>query len=68
MAEGERAAEREGGEHSEMSAEVTTPRGISVDAIVERVLERLGREGVQPVTPTGAGEGSSSSRGLSGGE
>ena len=68
MAEGERAAEREGGAHGEVTAEIATPRDISVDAIVERVLERLGREGVQPVTPTGTGEGSSSSGGSSGGE
>ena len=39
-----------------------------MDAIVERVLEHLGREGVQPVTPMGTGKSSSSSGGSSGGE
>ena len=68
MAEGKRTAEQEGGIHGKVSAKIATPKDISVDTIVERGLEHLGREGVQPVTPMGTGEGSSSSGGSSGGE
>jgi len=68
MAEGGHAGDQEEGVHGKVSAETAMPGDVLVEAIVEWVLERLGREGVQPITPMASGEGSSSSVGATGGE
>lgn len=68
MAEGGHAGAQEGGVHGKVSAETAMPGDVSVEVIVEWVLEHLGREGVQPITLTASGEGSSSSVGTTGGE
>lgn len=68
MVEGGDAVVLGGGEPREIPTETMTHMDASVDAIVELVLQRLGREGIQPGAPTGTCEGSSAAGGPTVGE
>lgn len=50
MVEGGHTTDWEGGVHGKLSAEIATLWDVSVDTVVEQVLERLDRERVQLIT------------------